>query len=80
MNDLTKEIGDFLYHHSTRNDIGVGDVRSGVLEVEAKLGTLIDRGTKSRVSTIGVSNMILSHDISASGQFRFESFMTEVSE
>ena len=79
MDDLVKDVGDFLFAQVTRMDIGVGDIRSGTLEIEAKLGTIIDKRTNSRVSTLGTSNTILHHAITGSGNLRFESFMTEVS-
>ncbi|KAL1297903.1 hypothetical protein AAFC00_006418 [Neodothiora populina] len=78
MNDFLKEVGDFLIVHATRNDIGAGDARSGTLEIEAKLGTLIDRRTGVRVSTLGTTNMVLDHALTSNGSIRFESFMTEL--
>lgn len=79
MNDFVKEIGDFLFVHATRNDIGTGDLRSGALEIEAKLGTLIDKQSGMRVATMGRTNMVLDPAVTRSGRIRFESFMTEVS-
>ncbi|KAF1350121.1 CYTH-like domain-containing protein [Delphinella strobiligena] len=78
MSDLLREIGDFLYVHATRNDIGAGDARSGTLEIEAKLGTLIDRNTNSRIATMSRTNQVIDHAITQSGGIRFESFMTEL--
>lgn len=78
MNDMLREIGDFLYIHATRNDIGAGDARSGTLEIEAKLGTLIDRNTNSRIATMSRTNQVIDHAITQRGGIRFESFMTEV--
>lgn len=76
MNDMLREVGDFLFQHATRSDVGTGDC---VLEVEAKLGTLIDKETNCRVSTMGVTNTVLNHNLTQNGKFRFESNMTEVS-
>lgn len=77
--DFLREIGEFLFAHATRNDIGTGDLRSGALEIEAKLGMLIDKQTGQRVATMGRTNTVLDHSITNSGRIRFESFMTEVS-
>lgn len=78
-NDFTRQVGEFLYHHATRDDVGDGDARNGVLEIEAKLGTLINRDTDQRVSTMAFTNVILAPGVTESGRIRFESFMDEVS-
>lgn len=78
MNDVLKEVGDFLFMHATRQDLGTGDVRHGVLEVEAKLGTLLERRSMQRINCMSATNMVLDHRLTSKGDIRFESFMTEV--
>ncbi|THZ86599.1 mRNA triphosphatase CET1 [Aureobasidium pullulans] len=58
-----------------RPDVGVGDATSGALEIEAKLGTLIDRNTEQRVQLPVLTPVVLDRNMST--RLRFESMMTE---
>lgn len=72
------EIGKYLFEEIlSRPDVGVGDARNGALEIEAKLGTLVDRNTNQRFHVPILHPAVLDRRISAN--LRFESHMTEVS-
>jgi len=51
----------------------------GAFEIEAKLGTLVDRGTRDRLRFPNTTAMVLDPGFSAQS-VAFESFMGEVSE
>ena len=71
-------VGDYLFTEMLmRHDVGVGDARNGALEIEAKLGALVDRNTDQRLRFPIMTPTVLSREFSQN--VRFESFMTEVS-
>ena len=82
-NDVTRIVTDFIYSElAQRPDISVNDVGqnvspNGQIEIEAKLGTLVDRQNNARLRLPVVSAVIL--DLEARKHVAFESFMTEVS-
>ena len=82
-NDLTRIVTDFIYSElDQRPDIDVTEVGgivspNGQIEIEAKLGTLVDRRSNERIRLPVVSAVIL--DLEARRHIAFESFMTEVS-
>ncbi len=74
MDDITKAVADFLYLNVVAND-RMGEINSrGIeFEIEAKLGTLIDRQTNQRMAIGAQSECVLSR-----GDAVFRSSMTEV--
>lgn len=71
-------VGKYLFEEIlSRPDVGVGDARNGALEIEAKLGTLVERQTDQRIQLPVISPTVLARHMSAN--LRFESHMTEVS-
>ncbi|KAI9690459.1 MAG: mRNA-capping enzyme subunit beta [Bathelium mastoideum] len=80
-NDVTRIVTDFIYSELERRpDIDVTDVGgnvspNGQIEIEAKLGTLVDRRNNERIRLPIVSSVIL--DLEARKHVAFESFMTE---
>ena len=81
-NDLTRMVTDFIYSELDRRpDIAVTDVGgnvspNGQIEIEAKLGTLVDKRENERIRLPIVSAVILG--LEARRNIAFESFMTEV--
>ncbi|KAI5255831.1 mRNA triphosphatase CET1 [Aureobasidium subglaciale] len=70
------QVGKYLFEEMlSRPDVGVGDARNGALEIEAKLGTLVDRNTDQRVQLPVQNPAVLDRNMSA--RLRFESHMTE---
>lgn len=68
----------FLYRElSARPDLGAGDARNGQLEIEAKIGTLVDRDSGQRIR-FPVQNAVVLDPGWSPRQLKFESFMTEV--
>ncbi|PNS21946.1 hypothetical protein CAC42_544 [Sphaceloma murrayae] len=77
-NPLTTEICTFLFTQMLiRSSLGAGDPRNGSLEIEAKLGTLIDRQTDGRLSLPVKTTTVLKEEYS-SRHLKFESMMDEL--
>ena len=75
VNDLTKAIADFLYLEVVnRNDWGELESRGVAVEIEAKLGQLIDKETNQRYWLPVLSECVLA----PSNRISFRSSMTEV--
>ncbi|KAL9078723.1 MAG: hypothetical protein Q9157_002368 [Trypethelium eluteriae] len=80
-NDLTRIVTDFIYSElgqwpeTAVSDVGGNVSPNGQIEIEAKLGTLVDKGSNERIRLPVVSAVIL--DLEARKQIAFESFMTE---
>lgn len=75
VNDLTKAIADFLYLEVVnRNDWGELESRGVAVEIEAKLGQLIDKETNQRYYLPVLSECVLA----PSNRISFRSSMTEV--
>ncbi|KAJ3085266.1 hypothetical protein HK102_000161 [Quaeritorhiza haematococci] len=64
VDDVLRQVADFLYRYI--------DMNNPHIEVEAKLGLLIDKHTRQRIQLPIVSEAVLKDD----GSFRFESNMT----
>ena len=78
-NDLVRTVSDFLFINMlSRPNIGVGDPRNGALEIEAKIGQLIDRRTNSRLF-LPVDTMTALKAGFSREHIKFESFMNEAS-
>ncbi|GAB7357148.1 hypothetical protein MBLNU459_g8141t1 [Dothideomycetes sp. NU459] len=78
MSDVVKTVGDWLMAEMlSRPDVGVGDARNGALEIEAKLGTLCDRGSGNRIRFPFLTTAVLDPGWSREN-VKFESKMTEV--
>lgn len=81
--DLVKVVSDFLFEQVVlKDDIGVGAAggtasQGAVLEVEAKIGRLIDRNTNDRLRLPVMSECVVSHS-DPNLRIQFESSMTEV--
>ncbi|KAF2148755.1 mRNA triphosphatase CET1 [Myriangium duriaei CBS 260.36] len=74
---LIHEIANFLYITMMTNpEIGAGDPRNGSLEIEAKIGTLVDKNSNDRLNLPVATPCLLEEGFSKS-RVRFESFMTE---
>ncbi|OBT72999.1 hypothetical protein VF21_07860 [Pseudogymnoascus sp. 05NY08] len=74
VNDLTKAIADFLYLEVVnRNDWGELESRGVAVEIEAKLGQLIDKETNQRYYLPVLSECVLA----PSNRISFRSSMTE---
>ncbi|TKX20184.1 putative mRNA capping enzyme, beta chain [Elsinoe australis] len=77
-NPLTFAIATFLYQQMLmREDLGAGDPKNGSLEIEAKIGTLIDMNTNDRLQLPVQTTTVLKEDFTRS-RLRFESRMNEV--
>jgi polynucleotide 5'-triphosphatase len=73
--EVPKKVADWLYHHVvTRPDAGELASRGVEVEIEAKLGQLIDKATNERFRLPIESECILSN----TGKVSFKSSMTEV--
>ena len=82
--ELTKTIADFLYTEVvSRTDVGVGAAggsgSGAVLEVEAKLGQLIDRNTNDRLRLPVMTECVVSKN-DPNLRLAFKSSMTEASD
>ena len=81
--DLVKTVSDWLYGAVVvRSDVGVGPAGGGtgggaVLEIEAKIGQLIDKHTNDRLS-LPVLNECVVNKSDPRIQIAFKSSMTEV--
>ncbi len=74
MDDITKAVADFLYLNVVGNErMGEITSRNIEFEIEAKLGTLIDRQTNQRMAISAQTECVL-----AKGDAVFRSSMTEV--
>ncbi|KAJ9626986.1 hypothetical protein H2203_003444 [Taxawa tesnikishii (nom. ined.)] len=75
---LLHELCDFLFTTMMLHypDVGVGDPRQGGLEIEAKLGTLVDKDTEQRLFLPVTNPVALNRDFSRE-RTRFVSSMTE---
>ncbi|CZT18511.1 uncharacterized protein RCC_04356 [Ramularia collo-cygni] len=72
---LVKQVMDWLYVNLSENaDIGL-DPREGAIEIEAKIGTLIDKQTGDRMALPVTSATVL--DPRVNERFQFESQMLE---
>ncbi|KAH0163861.1 mRNA triphosphatase CET1, partial [Aureobasidium melanogenum] len=70
------QVGKYLFEEILRrSDVGVGNAHNGALEIEAKLGTLVDRNTDQRVHLPVLNPVVLDRNMSS--RLRFESHMTE---
>ena len=77
---VLRSVLDFLFYQLVRRPhIGAADVPSGAFEIEAKLGTLVDRRSRERLRFPNTTTMVLDPGFSAEN-VAFESFMSEVSE
>lgn len=73
--EIIRTISDFLFDEVVRReDVGAG----AVLEIEAKLGQLIDKNTNERLRLPVTSECILSPRVTGL-KITFKSSMTEVS-
>lgn len=73
---FTLQVGKYLFEEILRrSDVGVDDAHNGALEIEAKLGTLVDRNTDQRVHLPVQNPAVLDRNMSS--RLRFESHMTE---
>lgn len=73
---FTLQVGKYLFEEILRrSDVGVGNAHNGALEIEAKLGTLVDRNTDQRVHLPVQNPAVLDRNMSS--RLRFESHMTE---
>ena len=74
---LLKAVQDWLWRHlAAHSDIG-NDPRTGVIEIEAKIGTLIRSGEHDRAPSQYVNTGVIHENYNK--QYRFESRMEEVS-
>jgi hypothetical protein len=73
--ELSRQVADFLFINVVNNNLG-GEIANPDIqfEIEAKLGTLIDKDTNERVYRYVTSECLL-HD---TGRIAFRSSMTEV--
>ena len=79
MDQLLKTVGEFLFRQILgRADMANMDPKLGGLEIEAKIGTLVDRRNDERLAMPVMTPTVLHEDFSHK-HVRFESFMTEVS-
>ncbi|KAI9702266.1 MAG: mRNA-capping enzyme subunit beta [Bogoriella megaspora] len=80
-NDVSRVVTDFIYHAMIeRPDIDTGSIGglpspNGQLEIEAKLGRLVDRRSKQRLHLPVMSSVVL--ESSTKDHLMFESSMTE---
>jgi len=82
MDEVHKTLCDFLFKEVVANDafgtLPTGQAAEsndlGVLEIEAKLGTILDRHTNERLSTGALTETV----VSSGSDIAFESMMTEV--
>ena len=75
--ELLREVANYLYIEMLRRpDLGAGDTKVGSIEIEAKIGTLVNRGSNDRIRLPVTTMTVLTRDYSR--DLRFESFMTEV--
>lgn len=73
---FNRAVADWLYAQLKANDDIGTDPREGVIEIEAKIGTLIDEGTGRRCE-LPVQNCCVINP-AAARRLRFESEMNEV--
>lgn len=82
--ELTRTVSDFLFENVVlRNDVGVAPAGGGrglgaVLEIEAKIGQLIDLNTNDRLQLPVMTECVLDHQ-NPNMRTAFKSSMTEVS-
>lgn len=81
--ELTRTIADFLFNEVVnRNDVGFGPAGGGsgsgaVLEIEAKLGQLVDKNTNDRLRLPVMTECVISKS-DPNLRVAFKSSMTEV--
>ncbi len=81
--ELVKIVSDWLFQNVVqRNDVGVGPAGGGadggaVLEIEAKIGQLIDKNTNDRLRLPVMNECVVSHS-DPNIRIAFKSSMTEV--
>ncbi|GAB7338429.1 hypothetical protein MBLNU457_4718t1 [Dothideomycetes sp. NU457] len=74
---VLRSVLDFLFYQLVRRPhIETADIPMGAFEIEAKLGILVDRGTKQRLNFPNTTAMVLDQGFSARS-VAFESFMGE---
>ncbi|KAF9276504.1 mRNA-capping enzyme subunit beta [Mortierella alpina] len=66
LDDVVRTIGDFLYEHCNNAHV----------EIEAKLGVLLDKGTGRRIQMPVMNEVVLSSQGRSSNWYRFSSDMT----
>ena len=82
--ELTRVISDWLFEHVVlREDVGVGPAggaadQGAVLEIEAKIGQLMDKNTNDRIRIPVLNECVVSH-ADPNLKLAFKSSMTEVS-
>ena len=82
--ELTRVISDWLFEHVVlREDVGVGPAggaadQGAVLEIEAKIGQLMDKNTNDRIRIPVLNECVVSHT-DPNLKIAFKSSMTEVS-
>ena len=82
--ELTRVISDWLFEHVVlREDVGVGPAggaadQGAVLEIEAKIGQLMDKNTNDRIRIPVLNECVVSH-ADPNLKIAFKSSMTEVS-
>ena len=83
--ELTRVISDWLFEHVVlREDVGVGPAggaadQGAVLEIEAKIGQLMDKNTNDRIRIPVLNECVVSH-ADPNLKIAFKSSMTEVSQ
>ena len=76
---LLHQVAEFLYITMLSNpNLGAGDARNGALEIEAKVGTLVDKNNNERLN-LPITTPCALHEGFSKSHVRFESFITEVS-
>ena len=81
--ELTRVISDWLFEHVVlREDVGVGPAggaadQGAVLEIEAKIGQLMDKNTNDRIRIPVLNECVVSHT-DPNLKIAFKSSMTEV--
>ena len=82
--ELTRVVSDWLFEHVVlREDVGVGPAggaadQGAVLEIEAKIGQLMDKNTNDRIRIPVLNECVVSHT-DPNLKIAFKSSMTEVS-
>lgn len=75
---LMHHVAEFLYITMLSHpDLGAGGSKDGALEIEAKVGTLVDKNENDRLK-LPVTTPCALHEGFSKSHVRFESFITEV--
>ncbi|KAF2224559.1 CYTH-like domain-containing protein [Elsinoe ampelina] len=75
-NPITKSVGIFFYHQLRRPELMASNLGGGNIEIEAKIGTLVDIDTKARLQLPIVTTAVLHEEYSK--RLKFESMMNEL--